>query len=173
VRRVLPLLLVSALLVAGCGSKSSSNPSPSSGGAAATSTQPAVHFAKTKFAFHAGLAFGVFHRWIYKPFKKGEFNHPLSHKIAFVKGLIAAAFVYHEVKLAREDARHSKLLSKVVLPLLAVGTAALAIRSALQHHRADAGAINSAESSISSAKAASSAAGQPITETTKGAPAGL
>jgi hypothetical protein len=164
-RRVLVLLLVSALLVAGCGSKSTSN--------SASSAQPTVHFAKTKFLVHAGLAFGVFHRWIYKPFKAGYFSHPLSHKIAFVKGLIAAAFVYHEVKLAREDASHSRLLSKVVLPLASVASAALLIRSALQHHHADAAAINGADASISSAKAASSAAGQPITETTKGAPAGL
>jgi hypothetical protein len=174
-RRVLPLLLVAALVVAGCGSKSSGNGSSGSPGAPAVSnTTPKVNFAKTKFLLHAGLAFGVFHRWIYKPFKAGDFSHPLRHKIAVLKGLLAAAFVYHEVKLARDDARHSKLLSKVVLPLAGVASAALLIKSALIHHRPpDSGTVNSAESSISTAKAESSAAGQPITETTQGAPAGL
>jgi hypothetical protein len=173
-RRVLPLLLVAALVVGGCGSKSSSNSSPSGGAQATSSTNGGVKFAKTKFVIHAGLAFGVFHRWIYKPFKAGVFSHPLQHKLAVTKGLLAAAFVYHEVKLAREDARHSRLLSKVVLPLASVATAALAIKSALTHHKPpDAGTVNGAESSIATAKKESSAAGQPITETTQGAPAGL
>jgi hypothetical protein len=172
-RRVLPLLLVCALLVAGCGSKSSSNPSPSPGAPAVSTTSTGTSFAKTKFVIHAALAFGVFHRWIYKPFKRGDFSHPLSHKVAFVKGLIAAGFVYHEVKLALHDAKSSKLLSKVVLPLTAVGTSALAIKSALTHNKADPNAINSAESSITTVKSESSAAGQPIQETTQGAPAGL
>jgi hypothetical protein len=173
-RRVLPLLLVAALVVAGCGSKSSNSNSSASQGGSVTSSTNGVKFAKTKFVFHAGLAFGVFHRWIYKPFKAGVFSHPLRHKIAFVKGLIAAAFVYHEVKLAREDARHSKLLSKVVLPLTAIGSAAILIKNALTHNKApDASAVNGAESSISTAKAESSAAGQPISETTAGGPPGL
>jgi len=172
-RRVVSLLLVSALVVAGCGGKSNISSSPSPGGPAVSTPAGKTSFAKTKFVLHSGLAFGVFHRWIYKPFKKGTFNHPLSHKLAFTKGLLAAGFVLHEVKLARNDARSSRFLSRVVLPLASVATAALAIRSALRHHRADAPAINGAESSISTAEADSKAAGAPVTETTAGAPAGL
>ena len=33
---------------------------------------------------HAGLAFGAFHRWIYKPAKAGELSHPLEHKFTTV-----------------------------------------------------------------------------------------
>jgi hypothetical protein len=156
------LLLVSILLLAGCGSKSSST------GAAAA---PQTHFAKTKFVIHAGLAFGVFHHFIYEPFKAGDFSHPLRHKLTIVKAIAAALFVRHEVDLARQDARSSKLLSKVVLPLLAIGGAVAVIRAALAaHHAPSASTVSSANSSISSVKSDSSAAGQPIQETTSGAP---
>jgi hypothetical protein len=155
-------LVVLVAPLAGCGSKSSSTPATP-----ATHT----HFAKTKFVIHAGLAFGVFHRYIYKPFKKGEFSHPLRHKVALLKAVAAALFVRHEVLLARQDARSSRLLSHVVLPLLAVGGAVVAIRSALAgHHAPPASSVNTAESSISSAEADSASAGQPICETTSEAP---
>jgi hypothetical protein len=160
------------LAVAGCGSKKSS----SSSGAAATSggtTTGKTHLAKTKFVLHAGLAFGVFHRWIYKPFKKGDFKHPLSHKLAVVKGIAAGAFVVHEVKLALQAAKGSKLLSKVVAPLTALGGSVAAIRAGLKKGKVDPNSVNSAESNISSTKSDSAAAGQPISETTAGAPAGL
>ena len=155
---VLSLLLVSALVVAGCGSHSNSS--------TAAGTAGTTHFAKTKFVLHAGLAFGAFHRWIYKPFKAGFLSHPLRHKLALVKALAAGAFVIHEVRLARTDAAHSRLLSHVLLPLAALGSAVALIHAALSHHHVDPNAINSANSSIASAHAASSAAGQPITETT-------
>jgi hypothetical protein len=163
------LLLVAILAVAGCGSSKSSS---SSGGPSVTTTGK-THLAKTKFVIHAGLAFGVFHRWIYKPFKKGDFSHPLRHKVAVIKALAAGAFVVHEVRLARNDARSSKLLSKVILPLTALGGSVALIRSGLKSGHVNSGAVTAANSDISSAKSASSAAGQPISETTAGAPAGL
>jgi hypothetical protein len=159
-RVLLVLLILSAVAAAGCGSSShGASPGPTK-----------VHFAKTKFALHAGLAFGVFHRWIYKPFKRDELQHPLRHKVAFAKALAAGAFVLHEIRLARADAAHSAVLSHVVVPLLAVASSVAVIHAALRHHRADASAINSANSSIGQAHSASSAAGQPIRETTAGAP---
>src|ERR1700730_17398130 len=158
--------------MAGCGSSKSSSSSSGAAVAPATTTGK-TKFAKTKFLIHAGLAFGVFHRWIYKPFKKGDFSHPLRHKLAVVKALAAGLFVIHEVKLARNDAKSSKLLSKVVLPLTALGGAVALIRSGLKSGHVNSTAVNGAEGDVTSAKAASSAAGQPITETTAGAPAGL
>jgi hypothetical protein len=164
IRRLLPLLLVGVIALAGCGSSHSSTPAGSAGGNPA----PAVHFAKTKFLLHAGLAFGVFHRYIYKPFKAGTLSHPLLHKLTFLKAAAAALFVIHEVKLARTDAQASKLLSKVILPLTAVGSAVALARLALLKGKAPAGPVNYANSSAAAASAASSAAGQPITETTTG-----
>src|SRR5450755_3346104 len=95
------LLLVTALALGACGSSSSSSSSAAAGAATSTGT---THLAKTKFVLHAGLAFGAFHRWIYKPYKAGVLSHPLLHKLAFIKALAAGAVVIHEVKLARADA---------------------------------------------------------------------
>ena len=155
-----PLLIVAALLIGGCGSSSH-------GASSATGN---VHFAKTKFVLHAGLAFGVFHRWIYTPYREGLLSHPLRHKLVFVKAIAAGAFVLHEIKLARADAAHSAILSHVVLPLATVASSVALIHAALTHNHVDAGAIGSANSAISQAHSASSAAGQPITESTSGAP---
>jgi hypothetical protein len=77
-----------------------------------------VYFAKTKFVFHAGLAFGVFHRYIYKPFKAGAFRSGSSGRVkAAIKAALAAAFVYHELKLACRDANNSSLLRPLLTPL--------------------------------------------------------
>ena len=166
--RLAPLLVIAvigAFALAGCGSSSSSS-TPMSSSAPATSTT--VHFAKTKFVLHAGLAFGVFHRYIYGPFQSGTLQHPLLHKVTFLKAAAAALFVVHEVKIAADDARHSKILSKVVLPLVALGSAVHLIRAALLKGKAPAGSINFANSQASTASSLASSAGQPITETTAG-----
>jgi hypothetical protein len=157
-RRLIALLIVTALVLAGAGcggSKSNSNP-------AATSTQaPATSLAKTKFVLHAGLAFGAFHRYIYKPLKSGAFSGGiLHHKLATLKAALAAAFAYHEVQLALADARSSKLLSKLLAPLLALQTRLGALRSGLRGGHADAGAIESANASAGQV----SSAGQPVSD---------
>ena len=104
--RNLAIVLALALMIGltACGSSTSSS---------GASTSPHLHFAKTKFVLHAGLAFGAFHRYIYKPFRNGGFTPPLSHKAAIVKAGIAALFVYHELKIALVDARSSPLLAKL------------------------------------------------------------
>ena len=158
-RGLLALLLVAALLVvAGCGSSTTATSPP-----AASSTT--VHFAKTKFAIHAGLAFGTFHHFIYEPFKAGDFSHPFLHKLTIVKAVLAGLFVEHEVKIALADARASKLLSHVVAPLAAFGGVIALIRSSIQGGHPNAAAITSGNSSISSAETNSSYAGKPIRET--------
>lgn len=64
-----------------------------------------MHFAKTKFLLHAGLAFGAFHRYIYKPFKNGGFTPVSSHKLAIVKAGAAGLFAYHEIKISEHRRR--------------------------------------------------------------------
>jgi hypothetical protein len=158
-RRLLTLLLVSAALVAaGCGSSSNTT---SNGSGSSTK----VHFAKTKFALHAGLAFGTFHHFIYKPFKAGDFSHPFSHKFKILEAVAAAVYVKHEASLALTDAKASKLLSHVVAPLTAFGGVLALIRSSIKSAKPDAQAIDSGNSSVSSAETQSSYAGQPIQET--------
>ena len=156
-----------ALLVtvtAGCGSSQSASSSASNGQPrAAQTTSQQTHFAKTKFALHAGLAFGAFHRYIYKPYKEGKFSGGLlHHKLTTLKAALAAGFAYHEVRLALDDARSSKILSALLSPLLALQTKLSALRGALRHGSADPAAIQAANGDTSTISAESSSRGQPI-----------
>jgi hypothetical protein len=160
---VLLVLLVAAL--AGCGSSSSSSNGSANGQppAAQTSTASTTHFAKTKFVLHAGLAFGAFHRYIYKPFKQGQFSGGLfHHKLATLKAALAAAFAVHEVRLALNDARSSKVLSTLLSPLLGLQTKLSSLTSGLRHGTVDATTIQSANGEASSISAQSTSRGQPI-----------
>ena len=166
------LLATLALLVGGCGSSSSassasSSPQAASSPASGTSTTSTVKLAKTKFVIHAGLAFGAFHRWIYKPIKAGELTHPLSHKATAVKAALAAAFVYHELKLALSAAQADPTLSKVVAPITALQTKIKDLGSSVKS--GDAATVGQqatqANDSVSSISSQSASSGQPITET--------
>ena len=151
------LALGITLLGTGCGSSTTTS---SAGAASATST---TQFAKTKFLLHAGLAFGAFHRYIYKPLKTGAFSGGLlHHKLATVKAALAAAFAYHEVGLALTDARSSKLLSKLLSPLLALQTKFHALVSGLRSGNVDPSAIQSANSLTGQASQSGAQAGQKI-----------
>jgi hypothetical protein len=167
VPRLRPLLalLLALTLAAGtaaCGSKSSSSSQAEPAGGTTTQT---IHLAKTKFALHAGLAFGAFHRYIYKPYKEGKFSGGLfHHKLATLKAALAAAFAYHEVKLALEDARSSKLLSTVLAPLLALQNKLASLQSRLKGGHVDQSVIESANSSAGEAGTSGAAAGQPISD---------
>jgi hypothetical protein len=153
-------------LLAACGTGSSS----SAGGAGASSTSGQVHFAKTKFVLHAGLAFGAFHRYIYKPARAGDFSHPFSHKLKLIKAALAAAFIYHELGLALHDAQASPTLSKLVAPITALEARVHGLGGELRHGPPSGSALSSADGSISAIKSQAAGAGQPITEQ---APSGL
>jgi hypothetical protein len=154
-RWIVPVALVLALALAGCGSSSSSGGGGSS---------QHVHFAKTKFVLHAGLAFGAFHRYIYKPFRSGGFTPPLHHKAAIVKAGVAALFVYHEVKIALVDARSSPLLSKLVSPLTALQQKLNGLHHGLSAGHLDSGAISAANNAVSSIGSQSAHSGVSIRE---------
>lgn len=152
-----------------CGSKSKSSTSSQGANGNVPATQSAttgagsdkVRLAKTKFVLHAGLAFGAFHRYIYKPFKARKLGGGLlTNKAAKIKAALAAAFGYHEVRLALNAARGSKILSRALAPLLALQTKLGSMRSALK--RGDTSQVASANSAVDSASSASRAAGQPI-----------
>ena len=150
-RALAVLVIVLALAVSACGSSSGS--SSSSG----TST---THFAKTKFILHAGLAFGAFHRYIYKPLRAGDFRHPFSHKLTIIKAGLAAVFIRHELRLALADARASPTLSKLVAPITALQARIAALRSGTP----SAAAVGQDNGAIGSIEHAAAGAGQPITE---------
>jgi hypothetical protein len=139
--------------VAGCGSSSSG-----SSGSGTTH----VHFAKTKFLLHAGLAFGAFHRYIYKPYKSGGFTPVSSHKLAIVKAGAAGLFAYHEIKIALVDAQSSSTLSKLVSPLTALQSKMSSLGSKLKSGKLDGSAISNANSSVSSIGSQSASSGASI-----------
>ena len=154
------LALVVALALAGCGSSSSGSSGSGANSASSSSSTGTIHLAKTKFVLHAGLAFGAFHRYIYKPLRAGDFSHPLSHKLTLIKAGLAALFIRHELELAMADARSSPALSKLVSPI----TALEARINALRHGAPSASAVNQDNGQVGSIEHASSASGQPITE---------
>jgi hypothetical protein len=121
-----------------------------------------VHFAKTKFVLHAGLAFGAFHRYIYKPYESGGFTPVSSHKLAIVKAGAAGLFAYHEIKLALVDARSSPTLSKLVSPLTALETRLHGLGSSLHTGKLDPAAIRQAGSAVTQVGSTSSQSGATI-----------
>ncbi len=152
------VLLALALGVAGCGSSSSSGTS-----AGGTSTAQISH-AKTKFILHAGLAFGAFHHWIYKPARAGDFAHPFLHKLTIIKAGVAGLFVYHELKLALADARADPTLSKLVAPLDTLEAKISGLAASLKGGHADPSSINQDNGSIGSVSQLASRAGQPVSD---------
>lgn len=152
--------------LAGCGSGGST----SSAGAGAGATTPnkasgSVHFAKTKFVLHAGLAFGAFHHFIYKPIKAGALRHPFSHKLTLIKAGLAALFVSHELKLAAADVRSSKLLSRLFSPLTTAADKLKALRGSLASGSANPSDVSGLNSQLSRIGGTAASKGQPISET--------
>jgi len=175
------VVCVLALAAVGCGSSSSSpttsaaataGTTTTAAAASATSTTSTTKFAKTKFVLHAGLAFGAFHRWIYKPAKAGELSHPLEHKFTTVKAALAAAFVYHELKLALADAQADPTLSKLVAPITDLQNKLHGLTGTVKSGGASAADVSGLDSTISSIKGQAAAAGQTITEQTPATPSG-
>ena len=160
------LLVTVALAAGGCGSSSSSSSSgaAAAGSSTATSSTPNVgHLPTVKFVLHAGLAFGAFHRYLYKPFKAGAFSGGVfKHKLTVVKAGLAALFVYHEVKLAVKDAQASPKLSKLVAPLTALADKVKSLGSSVKSGKPDASSLSSANGDITSLSGLASAAGVSV-----------
>jgi hypothetical protein len=166
-----------SLAIAGCGSSSpASSSSAAAPGTAATGTANAatgtVKLAKTKFVLHAGLAFGAFHRWIWKPARAGKLAHPFRHPLTAAKAALAAAFVYHELRLALADAQADRTLSKLVAPITALQNRIHALSGSVKSSGASASDANGLDSAVSSIKGQSASAGQPIAEQTPSSPSG-
>jgi hypothetical protein len=163
-RRSAVLLAVAGCLVvlaaAGCGSKSSST----SSAAATPATTSTTHLAKTKFVFHAGLAFGAFHHFIYAPFRAGSFKQPLSHKADVAKAVLAATFVYHELRLAANNAKSSPTLSKLFAPITLAADKIRGLASPIKSGHAPSSEITGVNSSLASIKSTAASNGQNITD---------
>jgi hypothetical protein len=171
---LIAVLSILAVSLVGCGSSGSSSSSASSAGtpAAAGSSTATTHFAKTKFVLHAALAFGAFHRWIYKPAKAGELSHPFRHPLTAAKAALAAAFTYHELKLALADAQASPTLSKLVAPITALQNKIHGLQGSVKSGGTSSSDASSLDGAVSSIKSQAASAGQPITEQTPASPSG-
>jgi len=165
------LIVALALGLSACGSTSSSGTGGSNGSASAGGSQGQTSFAKTKFVLHAGLAFGAFHHFIYKPFKSGGLTGGglFNHKFALVKAGLAGLFAYHEVKLALVDAQSSPLLRRLVSPLTALSAQLSSLGARLKGGSVDPTAIEATNSQVGTTNTASRAAGQVINEVTPSA----
>jgi hypothetical protein len=168
---LIAVLICLALAIASCGSSNSSS-SAGSASVASGSTTQTTKLAKTKFVLHAGLAFGAFHRWIYTPAKAGTLLHPIEHPLTAAKAAIAAAFVYHELKLALADAQASPTLSKLVAPITALQNKIHGVAGSVKSGGASAADAAGIDSLISSIKDQAASAGQSITEQTPATPSG-
>jgi hypothetical protein len=176
-----PLLLV-ALLFSACAAKSSSSAGSASSAAVASNNSAApgsssaatssagcptsntTAFAKTKFVLHTGLAFGAFHRYIYKPYRAGTFRSGAHGRIsAFVKAGLAALFIKREVRLAYGDVKANPTLCKTIAaPLQAVGDKISGVVNSLKG--GDTSGVSGIQQSVQQAEAKASAAGTKITE---------
>ena len=174
-KTVLALLLAGCLLAAGCNKSASTSsttaaPATTSAPAAASatmcSTSNTTTFAKTKFVLHTGLAFGTFHRYIYKPYKAGGFSKGAHGRIvAFAKAAATVLFIKRELRLATGDVKANPTLCKVIAaPLSKLGDAVGGAVSKLKG--GDPSGVTDANSQIASIAASSSAGSAPITERT-------
>lgn len=163
-RRTAALALVALALslgTLGCGSKVVTV--QGANGTVSTATVQNVHFANTKFLLHMGLAFGAFHRYIYGPLRHGALRAGAPHRLAtLAKGALAAAFVLHELRIAREDAMSSNQLRPLMVRIDNVEHRIAALIPDLRHGSNDAGGISGTQSATSALGSQSNGLGFPI-----------
>ena len=176
---VLAVVLALSILLSACGAQTGAAGQPTaqntsvtavaSGSASSGTSCPTsntVVFAKTRFVLHAGEAFGVFHRYLYKPYRAGSFAHGAHGRLtAFIKAGLAALFIKREVRLAADDARANPTLCRVlVAPLAAIGNTISSAVSALRN--GDASGLQAVNSAVSDAQSGAAKQGVTVPDNT-------
>jgi hypothetical protein len=157
------LLAVFALLLAGCGNKTKEVTSTGSNGQVTTQKVPDVHFAKTKFILHTGLAFGAFHRYIVKPLKAGTFKKGApGRKKAFLKAGAAGLFIIHELNQSRRAALSDDKLRPLAQKVGSLGTKIAGLAAALKGGSLNPAAILGADGEAGALGSASKGLGAQI-----------
>jgi hypothetical protein len=160
-RAVALLLILATLFTVGCGTKQVTV--TGANGQATTATVKNIHFANTKFVLHMGLAFGAFHRYIYKPLKAGQLRSGAPHRLRILaKGALAAAFIVHELRIAREDALSSNQLRPLLGKLDNMEARIRGLIPGLKNGSADAQAISGTEGAANTLGSQSSGLGASI-----------
>jgi hypothetical protein len=170
------MLVVLALALVGCGSSSKSSSSSTAAKTAAvssTSTSTAGGGATAQFAAHAGIAFGVFHHYIYGPLLAGQIQALLKNKAAVAKATTAALLVVGEIKLATAAANSSASLKKLVTPLTVLSNGFISALTRLKTGKFKIAEIQSANIAIGSIEGTAASAGASIVERTPPLPAGV
>lgn len=131
-KRALTLIVLLAILLAGvtaCGSSSKSTPtatptSQAASGSAAQAASPASgscasagtrKIPKTRLLADLGLTYGLFHRYLYKPYKAGTFHKGASGRTkAIIKAALASAAIIKLLDNAVKNAAADPTLCKYV-----------------------------------------------------------
>jgi hypothetical protein len=179
VRRTAVVVLAAFVLAIGlsaCGKNAgtSSGPAPASASSSTGAALPSDGTAsatesgsckKVRFALHAGLAAGAIHRYLWKPYQAGTFQAGAQgRRAAIVKGALAGAFAFHELKVAESDIRGCPGTQAITSALQSGLTHVGALTAGLKAGNLDPSALTSANGSISSLETKSKEAGTPIKE---------
>lgn len=170
-RTKLLVLGVLLALVAACGGTDTQDsaaqpggqPSPTASGTCAEAG--GSRFAKTRFVLHAGIAFGAFHRYIYKPYRAGSFKPGAPERTkALAKAGATALLVAYEIKQARDAAKDDPTLCKYVGSLDALSGLATSLAPGLNGGTFDPTKLLDLNQWIEDLKSRSSSAGTAIPE---------
>ncbi len=115
------------------------------------------------FLHHAGLAFGIFHRQVYEPYRAGRlvFGHS---KLVWAGAETATAVTLREVTAAKQASQRAAGLRVLFFPLGALQVTLLGLEKQLRRGHTDATDIRSANSTILGIDRAASQSGLRIVD---------
>ncbi|MEO7195385.1 MAG: hypothetical protein ABIZ05_11270 [Pseudonocardiaceae bacterium] len=160
----LTALCALTMVLVGCGPGTTSTAPASSAPSAAGCPQVQTgSFDKTKFVLHAGLGFGAFHHFIYKPFKAGEFTSGSRGRLGrLIRAGLATAFTVHELRLAKQDAEANPTLCRdIAAPLEAAAAKLEGLSGPIRSGQASGSDLDQVNTSVDQAQHGSSQAGVP------------
>ena len=120
-RLIVALVLVLAIAGSTSGVATRVSPAHATSVAAPTAAHAAL-FDKTRVVLHLAVAYGVFHHWVYTPFRAGQLS--IHHPLKLVKAGLALLFAVHEVKQAIAITSHSSSPTLKALNTVLVGIGA-------------------------------------------------
>jgi hypothetical protein len=176
-RRLIPLILLSALVLVGCGGNDSNSSSQAgtastaaSAGASATPTacptENTRSFAKTRFVADVGGAAFLVKRYIYTPYKGGKFQKGANGRtFALVKAGLTAAASAKLLKNAKENAQANPTLCRTIAGPLSTLTSQLSgLVSSLRSGSFDPAVVGGLGGALDGVKSLADKAGIPIPE---------
>jgi len=143
-------LSIAAAAAAGCDAGAKSSPAP-----AHPATQAPAQLPASQFLHHADLAFGVWHRYVYGPYKAGAFARPGGPRSVLGSAAAAALLSSRELGQAAALIRNTRL-KNLFAPMTLVASRLKALRGELargQHRPQDIDAINAGLTQIAAALA--------------------